>query len=81
MRFVLDGTLIGDDVICDDFTVLEDNVIVGDSAAFIAGSYITIANHVHVAARYGVTKSILEFCSYFSAMGTMGTGVWRKSAL
>lgn len=44
MRLVLNGTLIGNDVICDDFTVLEDNVIVGDSAALIAGGYITIAN-------------------------------------
>ncbi|GAA4096301.1 hypothetical protein [Zhongshania borealis] len=81
MRFALEGTLLGNDVICDDFTVLEDNVIVGDSAALIAGGYITIANHVHVAARYGVTKSILEFCSYFSATGMMGAGVWRKCAL
>jgi UDP-3-O-[3-hydroxymyristoyl] glucosamine N-acyltransferase len=39
-RGTLEDTVIGDDVICDDFTMIAHNVIVGDGTAMAAGCQI-----------------------------------------
>ena len=61
-RGVLEDTVLGDDVICDDYTMIAHNVDVGDGTAMAAGCQIAgsaiIGKHCTLAGNVGVVGHI-----------------------